>query len=121
MPDMENLRIGTAFIPVSDLESAAKWYCQTFGFELHAVEPWGIDLRAGGSALLTLMGPASGTKATPGLAWATCNFAVGDIDRARAELQELDCEPSPIEGSLEVGRYFTVQDLDHNTLLVTDR
>jgi hypothetical protein len=67
------------------------------------------------------MAPASGTKATPGLAWATCNFAVDDIERARAELQELGCEPSPIDGSLEVGRYFTVQDPDRNTLLITDR
>jgi hypothetical protein len=68
-----------------------------------------------------LLGPASSIQAKPGLNWATCNFAVADLDGARSDLQGHGCEPSAIEGTPETVRFFTLRDPDDNTLLITDR
>lgn len=121
---MDSVRITTTFMPVADPAAAARWYSHALGFQIHSVDEWSAVLRPGksvGSPSLTLLGPASGIQAKPGLAWATCNFAVADLSQARADLEANGCEPSAIEGMPEICRFFTVRDLDGNTLLVTDR
>jgi hypothetical protein len=88
------------------------------------VDDWSAVLHSGasvGSTSLTLLGPASGIRAKPGLPWATCNFAVADLDQARSDLEGQGCEPSAIEGAPEICRFFTLQDPDGNVLPVTDR
>ncbi|MFI6481372.1 VOC family protein [Nonomuraea sp. NPDC050663] len=119
---MNSVKITNAFIPVADPGASARWYSTVLGFQVASVDEWSAVLRCeGGSPSLTLMGPASGIAAAPGLAWATCNLAVADLDEARAELERHGSEPGDVEGSYEVCRFFTAKDPDGNTLLVTDR
>jgi catechol 2,3-dioxygenase-like lactoylglutathione lyase family enzyme len=121
---MDCVQISTAFIPVADPAAAARWYSRVLGLQIHSVEEWSAVLRPGGGAgspSLTLLGPASGIPAKPGLAWATCNFVAADLNQARSDLEGYGCEPSAVEGSPEICRFFTIQDPDGNTLLITDR
>jgi len=118
---MASARISTAFIPVSDPVRSAAWYADRFGLELNRADEWSATLRAGSDVLLTLMGPASGIAASPGLRWATCNFLVDDLELARAQMIEERLDPAPIDGDPSVCLFFTVDDPDGNTLLVTDR
>ncbi|WP_377273037.1 VOC family protein [Peterkaempfera sp. SMS 1(5)a] len=121
---MDPVRITTAFIPVADPAAAARWYSRSLGLHIHSVDEWSAVLGPGADAAstsLTLLGPASGIQAEPGLAWATCNFAVADLVRVRAELESQGFEPSAITGAPEICRFFTLQDPDGNTLLLTDR
>jgi catechol 2,3-dioxygenase-like lactoylglutathione lyase family enzyme len=121
---MDSVRITTAFIPVADPVAAARWYSRVLGFQVHTADAWSAVLRSGEGdepTSLTLMGPASGIQVKPGLAWATCNFAVSDLSRARSELQGYGCDPSAIDGTPEICLFFTIEDPDGNTLLVTDR
>ncbi|MEV4262456.1 VOC family protein [Kribbella sp. NPDC049584] len=121
---MDSVRITTAFIPVADPEASASWYSRVLDFRIQSVDAWSAILRTGqgdDSTALTLLGPASGIQVKPGLDWATCNFAVRDIIQARSDLEGHGCSPSAIEGAPEICLFFTVQDPDDNTLLVTDR
>jgi catechol 2,3-dioxygenase-like lactoylglutathione lyase family enzyme len=121
---MDSVNITTAFIPVTDPAVSARWYSRSLGLHIHSVDEWSAVLGSGGSpgsTSLTLLGPASGIQAKPGLAWATCNFAVADLSQARSDLEGQGCEPSAIAGAPEVCRFFTLQDPDGNTLLITDR
>jgi catechol 2,3-dioxygenase-like lactoylglutathione lyase family enzyme len=116
--------ITTAFIPVTDPAASADWYSRTLGFRIDSTNEWSAVLQSAegvGSTALTLLGPASGIQAKPGLNWATCNFAVPDLDLVRADLERQGLEPTAIEGTAETVRFFTVRDPDDNTLLVTDR
>ncbi len=122
--DVNAARITTAFIPVADPAAAARWYSRILGFRVHLVDEWSAILRSGegdDATSLTLMGPASGIQAKPGLDWATCNFTVTDLSLARSDLADHGCQPTAIEGSPEICRFFTIKDPDGNTLLVTDR
>jgi catechol 2,3-dioxygenase-like lactoylglutathione lyase family enzyme len=119
---MDGVRITTAFIPVADLEASARWYGRVLGFRVHAIDEWSAVLASrDGPTSLTLLGPSSGIRVKPGLRWATCNFAVPDIDQARSDLQGHGCEPTAIQGSPDICLFFTIQDPDDNTLLITDR
>jgi catechol 2,3-dioxygenase-like lactoylglutathione lyase family enzyme len=121
---MNHVRITTAFIPVSEPDAAASWYSRVLGFQVQSVDGWSALLRSGegdDSTALTLLGPASGIRAKPGLNWATCNFAVSDLSQTRSDLEAYGCLPSAIEGKPEICLFFTVEDPDGNTLLVTDR
>jgi catechol 2,3-dioxygenase-like lactoylglutathione lyase family enzyme len=122
--DMDSVRITTAFIPVADPATSAHWYSRMLGFRIYSEDERSAVLRSGegiGSTSLTLLGPASGIQAKPGLGWATCNFAVTSLDQARSHLEGQGCEPSAIEGAPEICCFFTIRDPDGNTLLVTDR
>jgi catechol 2,3-dioxygenase-like lactoylglutathione lyase family enzyme len=117
-------KITTAFIPVADPAASADWYSRMFRLRIDSTDEWSAVLRSGegvGSTALTLLGPASGIQAAPGLNWATCNFAVTELDQVRVDLQRQGLEPSAIEGTAEMVRFFTLRDPDGNTLLVTDR
>jgi hypothetical protein len=70
---------------------------------------------------ITLLGPDSGIKVTPGLKWATCNFLVENLHEKHAALQRQGIQTSDVEGSPEICLFFTLQDPDGNTLLLTDR
>ncbi len=119
---MDGVRITTAFIPVADPEASARWYGRVLGFRVSAEAKWSAVLHSGdGSTSLTLLGPSSGIQVNPGLPWAPCNFAVADIDQARSDLQGHGCEPTAVEGNPDICLFFTIQDPDQNTLLITDR
>lgn len=124
MRSMTPLRVASAFIPVADPEAAARWYSGTFGFHTHSVESWSAVLRATeeeDATVLTLMGPASGIRSSPGLPWAACSLLVGDLGATHARLLDDGHEPSAIDGSAETCLFFTVRDPDRNVLLVVDR
>lgn len=118
---MASIAITTAFIPVSDPPTAARWYSETLGLELASSNPASAVLESGTGASLTLLGPASGIKAVPGLPWATCNFKVQDLPGKHAELRQSGMPVGAVQGSPDVCRFFTMADPDGNTLLVTDR
>lgn len=115
-------RVGTAFIPVSDPETAARWYEAELGFSVRSTDEYAAVLEGvAGAGAVTLMGPRSGISAQPGLPWATCNFVVEDLDAARARLDAAGWAPSAVDGAADVCLFFTVRDPDGNTLLVVDR
>ncbi|WP_460666139.1 VOC family protein [Kribbella swartbergensis] len=116
------MKITTAFIPVAVPADSADWYSRTLGLRVEEVNEWSAVLRPGDGAksmAVTLLGPTTGIQAKPGLDWATCNFAVADLDQVRADLHDQGHEPSPIEGTPDTVRFFTLRDPDANTLLIT--
>lgn len=115
-------KINSAFVPVSDPKRSASWYSQVLGFTIASVNQWSAVLAADqGGAILTLLGPDSGIKATPGLPWATHSLLVADLDGVHAGLVASGHEPSEITGDAQVCRWFTLTDPDGNILLVVDR
>jgi predicted enzyme related to lactoylglutathione lyase len=115
-------RVGTAFVPVTDPATAADWYAAAFGLTVRTSTAWSALLDGpAGSASLTLMGPASGIRAQPGLPFATHNLVVDDVDAARERLVAAGLTPSGIDGDPAVCRFFTTTDPDGNVLLVCDR
>lgn len=105
---MQPVKITTAFIPVANPGDSADWYSRTLGLRVDVVNEWSAVLRSGEgteSTALTLLGPSTGIQAKPGLDWATCSFAVADLDQVRADLLGQGYEPSAIEGSPETVRF----------------
>lgn len=114
--------VGTAFVPVRDPAAAADWYAAALGLEIGEVTAWSAQLGGGDHrTVLTLMGPASGIRAEPGLSFATCNYVVEDLDSARERLAAAGASPSPVAGSADVCLFVTARDPDGNVLLVVDR
>ena len=113
--------ITTAFIPVRNPVASAGWYSAMLGLDIVKADSFSAVLSGAGTASVTLMGPDSGIKTSPGLAWATCNFRVEDLARCRAELAGSGVAAGPVQGSPDVCLFFTVQDPDGNTLLLTAR
>ena len=118
---MPGTAITTAFIPVRNPQAAAGWYSRMLGLTVGQASDFSAVLSAAGTASVTLMGPDSGIKAQPGLAWATCNFLVDDLEETRARLAENGAAVGAIAGGPDVCLFFTAQDPDGNTLLLTDR
>ncbi len=116
-------KVGTAFIPVHDPRTSARWYERALGLRAAQVGEWAAQLEdaSGRGAVLTLMGPRSGISAEPGLPFATCNFLVADLRVTRDRLHAEGLAPSPVEGSEDVCLFFTLKDPDGNVLLVVDR
>ncbi len=115
------LRVSSAFIPVSDPEKAAPWYARHLDLRVETATPFSATLSTGGETILTLMGPASGIAATPGLAWASCGFATEDVHATRERLAGQGIETGEITGDPNVCLFFVAKDPDGNTLLFTDR
>ena len=117
------LRMGSAFLPVTDQRASARWFAETFGLQVAAVDDWSAQLSlpdVDGTAL-TLLGPASGIRAEPGLPFATFSMVAAELDELRARLVAVGLDVGEIDGDPEVCRFFTLPDLDGNTLLVVDR
>jgi predicted enzyme related to lactoylglutathione lyase len=114
-------KIGSAFLPVSDPAAAAGWYERTFGLTVESTDAWSAVLADPSGRRLTLLGPASGIQAAPGLPWATHNLLVDDIDAAHARLAAGNDRVGTLDGSAELCRFFVMPDLDGNTLLICDR
>lgn len=119
---MASAAITTAFIPVNDPPAAARWYSETLGLDIQASNAFSAVLGSGtGGPSLTLLGPESGIRAAPGLRWATCNFMVDNLAGKHAELERQGMRVGAVEGSPDVCLFFTFEDDDGNTLLLTDR
>lgn len=119
---MSSIAVTTAFIPVHNPAAAALWYSEMLDLEILTTNNSSAVLGpTAGTTSITLLGPDSGIKVRPGLEWATCNFLVEDLYEKRATLQRLGVQTSELEGSADVCLYFTLQDPDGNTLLLTDR
>ncbi|MDI1465696.1 VOC family protein [Catellatospora sp. KI3] len=114
-------KIGSAFLPVGDPAAASAWFQRAFGLTEQSVDSWSAVLRDGHGGRLTLLGPASGVKAQPGLPWATHNLIVDDLDAVHARLAADGHTTTELTGDPGVCRFFTVPDLDGNVLLVVDR
>lgn len=120
MPD--STTVGTAFVPVRDPAAAADWYAAALGLGIREVTAWSAQLHGGDDrTVLTLMGPASGIRAEPGLPFATCTYLVDDLEAARGRLEAAGAAPSAVDGSPEVCLFVTARDPDGNVLLVVDR
>lgn len=116
-------RVGTAFLPVRDPAAAAAWFVDAVGLHVRELTAWSavLDAGAGAGTTLTLMGPASGISAGPGLGWATHNLVVADLGAARARVAQAGGEPGDVDGDAAVCRFFTAHDPDGNVLLICDR
>ncbi|GHJ44465.1 hypothetical protein Cs7R123_18070 [Catellatospora sp. TT07R-123] len=114
-------RIGSAFLPVRDPAAAAAWFERAFDLGRQSVDEWSAVLVDADGGRLTLLGPASGVKAQPGLPWATHNLVVDDLDAVHARLDGEGQPVTELTGDPGVCRFFTVPDLDGNLLLVVDR
>jgi hypothetical protein len=114
-------RLGSAFVPVSDAAAAAGWYSDFLDLRTVSVESHAAVLTGGADSTVTLLAPGSGIAAKPGLDWATCSFAVSDIDSHHAESERRGLAPTAIEGDATVCRFFTVRDLDGNMMLIVDQ
>ncbi|MDJ0455739.1 VOC family protein [Arthrobacter sp. NQ7] len=118
---MTGTAITTAFIPVRNPQAAAAWYSRVLGLSIAEAGSFSAVLTGGGTASVTLMGPDSGIQASPGLRWATCNFRVVDLAGTHARLEDSGVPVGSIAGAPDVCLFFTTQDPDGNTLLLTDR
>ncbi|WP_460495918.1 VOC family protein [Glycomyces tarimensis] len=115
-------QIGSAFVPVSDPAAAAEWYASAFGLKVASSEAHAAVLETGEPVRrLTLLGPASGIAAKPGLAWATCNLIVDDLETTLKLLKDGGSEVSGVNGDEQSCLWFTATDLDGNKLLICDR
>lgn len=115
-------QIGSAFLPVSDPPAAAGWYAETFDMQITSSEDFAAVLETGQPARrLTLLGPASGITAQPGLGWAPFNLIADDLAAMRDRLARVGAEPGEVGGDEESCFWFTATDPDGNTLLIVDR
>lgn len=114
-------KIGTAFLPVRDPAAASDWYHRVFDLKPEATDTWAAVLLDDSGTRLTLLGPASGIQAAPGLAWATHNLVVSDVDDLQARLSIEGYAVTNVTGDPDVCRFFSMRDPDGNVLLVCDR
>lgn len=114
-------KIGSAFLPVTNPAAAAIWYQRIFDLTPESVDEWSAVLTDGNGRRLTLLGPASGIKAQPGLPWATHNLIVDDLDATHARLTADAHSVTDVTGDPDVCRFFTMRDADGNILLICDR
>lgn len=120
MTSREPARIRSVFLPVSDVGAAATWYHQVVGLTVRHVDEWAAQL-GDGDVSLTLMGPASGIPAAPGLPYAAVSVLLEQLDAARDAWVAEGHAPSAVEGDAGVCRFFTMKDPDGNVLLFVDR
>lgn len=113
--------IASAFLPVRDPSGAAAWYAEHLGFAVREQSSHAAVLDAANGQALTLLGPASGIRAAPGLEWASFSVLVDDLDGARAVLAGAGAEPTSVQGDPETCLFVVARDPDGNTLLVVDR
>lgn len=114
------ISLASAFVPVQHPPTAAGWYAEAFGATVEEATEHAAVLRLG-TGLLTLMGPASGIRATPGLPWSPVSFRADDLEAARARLAATGAGVSTVQGSADRCLFLTVDDPDGNVLLVVDR
>ena len=113
-------QLGSVFLPVVSPSTAARWYAAVFGLGVSSIEEHAAVLDSPDREFrLTLMGPASGIAAVPGLTWSPFSLLVEDLSAARKALANHN--PSPITGDDRRCLWFTATDPDGNTLLVCDR
>lgn len=70
---------------------------------------------------LTLMGPATGISAAPGLPWAPFNLVADDLEAMCERLKEVSAAVGPVDGDERTCLWFTADDPDGSTLLIVDR
>lgn len=113
-------KIGSAFLPVSEPGTAAQWYSATFGLRIRSSDSHAAVLETETSSL-TLLGPASGIAAIPGLTWAPFSLQTDDLPARRQQLVQDGNAVGPINGDDRTCLWFTATDPDGNTLLICDR
>ena len=113
--------VASSFLPVSDTAAAAAWYRTHLGLDVVEVHEHAAVLQDRHQRRLTLLGPASGIAAAPGLAWAPVSFLLEDVQAFRDERLRAGADCSPVQGDPATCSFVTVDDLDGNTVLVVDR
>jgi hypothetical protein len=114
-------KIGTAFLPVSDTAAASTWFRKAFDLTEHSVDPWAAVLVDTKGTKLTLLGPASGVQAKPGLPWASHNLVVEDVLETHARMVDDGYATTNVTGDPDVCLFFSMRDPDGNVLLICDR
>jgi predicted enzyme related to lactoylglutathione lyase len=109
------------FLPVRDPATAAAWFLHAFDLKEDSINAWAAVLVDTEGNRLTLLGPASGVQAEPGLPWATHNLVVDDLDATHARMLVEGREVTRVNGDPEICRFFSMRDPDGNVLLVCDR
>lgn len=120
MTTTPDISLGSAFLPVTHPPAAAAWYAATLGLAIEESSDHAAVLRAG-TGRLTLMGPASGIRAAPGLPWAPVSFLAADLTTVSVRLTEAGASVSDVQGSADRCLFVTAEDPDGNVLLVVDR
>ncbi|WP_432486890.1 VOC family protein [Kineococcus sp. SYSU DK018] len=113
--------IASVFLPVHDTAAAADWYRERFELEVVQAGGHAAVLRDPDGRVLTLLGPASGISARPGLPWAPVSFRVQDLAGFRERCAAAGSPCSEVEGKEASCFFTTLRDPDGNTLLVVDR
>jgi predicted enzyme related to lactoylglutathione lyase len=114
-------KIGSAFLPVKDPAAASAWFNHAFDLKEYSLNAWAAVLVDTEGNRLTLLGPASGIQAQPGLPWATHNLVVDNLEATHARMLSQGRAVTLVTGDPEVCRFFSMRDPDGNVLLVCDR
>lgn len=113
--------LASVFLPVRSTAESAAWYQNHLGLVPSDVQEHAAVLEDAAGRRLTLLGPASGVAARPGLPWAPVSFSVTDLGAFVEGCRAAGIAPSPVAGDPAVCLFVTVEDSDGNTLLVVDR
>lgn len=115
-------RVLCNYLPVSDLQRAAKWYEETFGLSVRKREPDGAILILGdGQWLFLLESAEKGTANFTTRQWDGENyemysltFEVDNIVELHKRLRERGADVQPLEDRGSCGLQFTFKDPDGN-------
>ena len=112
-------KIGSVFIPVSDMQRAIEWYTRLFGLAANTTSHEGriYDLPMTGDASLIL----DGHKPVANSSQPLCFFWTSDIQRAWVFLREQGVELVQEVENIGSVSTLTFKDLDGNLLMVCQR
>ena len=112
-------KIGSVFIPVSDMQRAIAWYTRLFGLAANTTSHGGriYDLPMTGDASLIL----DGHKPVANSSQPLCFFWTSDIQRAHVFLREQGVELVQEVENIGSVSTLTFKDLDGNLLMVCQR
>jgi len=109
-------RIGSVFVPVSDMSRAVEWYSTVFGLPTDEASHEGTiyDVEMTGDVQLTL----DANRPVENSSQPLCYFWTDDIDETETFLQSL--EIPIVMGPEDVGSvtFLTIEDPDGNRLMV---
>ena len=112
-----NLLNGYVYLPVSDLDAAAKWYSDIFGFKIILNDPLYYELRSSSAIRIMLIKNNDGVNVHmmyDGIPQAAYGFTVSDIEVVHAYLISKGVEVKKI---IEYqGKSFSFTDSDGNVI-----
>ncbi|MCD5323177.1 MULTISPECIES: VOC family protein [Pontibacillus] len=114
-------RVNTIFIPVSDLQAAAKWYCHLLGQEYNPEEVkepvYNMKINHTTGVLLDA-GPPGKKQTVKPSAHPLFNFHTEDIDSSFQFVKELEYSVHSDIQRFEDISFFTIKDADENIIMI---